>query len=223
MSEREASMAFYEGFYNVTLLLPEDERDRARSAMLELYFEGVEPEGLSASQALAFSAVEGRIRKARAMSSALKSGGKSVPKSVGKSGLKSEPTSVPKSVPRRVLKSGHKYPLKSRQSESESKSIKEKDPKGSKEKAARFTRPTMDDLRAYARDHVDGDGRPAPLPMDDRELQRFLDYYESNGWKVGKNPMRSWRAALSGWASRNAAPAPRAQEGGVAGDGYSTL
>ena len=31
---------------------------------------------------------------------------------------------------------------------------------------------------------------------------RFYDYYESNGWKVGKNPMKDWRAAVRSWASR---------------------
>lgn len=31
----------------------------------------------------------------------------------------------------------------------------------------------------------------------------FWNYYESNGWKVGKNKMSSWMAALSGWISRN--------------------
>lgn len=30
----------------------------------------------------------------------------------------------------------------------------------------------------------------------------FFDYYESNGWKVGKNTMKNWKAALSGWSKR---------------------
>ncbi len=28
---------------------------------------------------------------------------------------------------------------------------------------------------------------------------RFLSHYNSNGWKVGKNPMKSWEAALKTW------------------------
>ena len=31
------------------------------------------------------------------------------------------------------------------------------------------------------------------------EGNRFFDYYESNGWRVGKNPMRNWRSAMSNW------------------------
>jgi len=34
------------------------------------------------------------------------------------------------------------------------------------------------------------------------EAQKFFDFYESNGWKVGKNKMKSWKAASSGWISR---------------------
>jgi len=32
---------------------------------------------------------------------------------------------------------------------------------------------------------------------------RFMDYYESNGWKVGKNKMVSWKHAVSSWNTKN--------------------
>ncbi len=56
----------------------------------------------------------------------------------------------------------------------------------------RFTPPTVEEVAAYCkerRNHVDA--------------QRFVDYYESNGWKVGKNPMKSWQAAVRRWARRD--------------------
>jgi hypothetical protein len=31
------------------------------------------------------------------------------------------------------------------------------------------------------------------------EAEKFVNYYESNGWKVGKNPMKNWRAAANNW------------------------
>ena len=31
--------------------------------------------------------------------------------------------------------------------------------------------------------------------------KRFFDYYESNGWKVGKNNMLDWKAAVRNWES----------------------
>ena len=29
--------------------------------------------------------------------------------------------------------------------------------------------------------------------------EHFFDYYESNGWKVGKNSMKDWKAAVRTW------------------------
>lgn len=34
------------------------------------------------------------------------------------------------------------------------------------------------------------------------DAQRFVDYYEANGWKVGRNPMHSWQAAARNWQRR---------------------
>lgn len=31
------------------------------------------------------------------------------------------------------------------------------------------------------------------------DAQKFVDYYTSNGWKVGKNPMKDWKAAVRTW------------------------
>jgi hypothetical protein len=38
--------------------------------------------------------------------------------------------------------------------------------------------------------------------MPEIEAQKFFDWFESNGWRVGKNPMRSWRGALGTWKAR---------------------
>ena len=35
------------------------------------------------------------------------------------------------------------------------------------------------------------------------QAERFFAYYESNGWRVGKNPMKSWQAAATGWIARD--------------------
>lgn len=32
--------------------------------------------------------------------------------------------------------------------------------------------------------------------------QAFIDYYTSNGWKVGNNPMKDWKAAVRTWEKR---------------------
>ena len=71
--------------------------------------------------------------------------------------------------------------------EKEKEEDKENNNKNKKEQR-RFTPPTVEEVRAYCRErgnHVDP--------------QRFVDYYTSNGWKVGRNPMKDWRAAVGTW------------------------
>lgn len=56
------------------------------------------------------------------------------------------------------------------------------------------------------------DMRVPPDPKDVREYfaqigapeeaKAYWDFYESNGWHVGKNKMVKWRAAASGWVNR---------------------
>ena len=46
-------------------------------------------------------------------------------------------------------------------------------------------------------------------PRDaDNEAHKFVNYYDSNGWRVGRNPMKSWKGAvanwLRNWSERNA-------------------
>lgn len=35
------------------------------------------------------------------------------------------------------------------------------------------------------------------------EAAKFIDYYEANGWKVGRNTMKDWKAAARNWARRH--------------------
>lgn len=72
-----------------------------------------------------------------------------------------------------------------------------------KPKTTRFVKPTVEEIKAYCRER-----------MNFVEPQKFFDYYESNGWKVGKNPMKDWKAAVRTWEKNNyggqsSAPMPR--------------
>lgn len=35
------------------------------------------------------------------------------------------------------------------------------------------------------------------------DAEKFVDYYTSNGWKVGKNPMKDWKAAVRNWERKD--------------------
>lgn len=74
-----------------------------------------------------------------------------------------------------------------------------------KEKGVRFTPPTVEEVRAYCVEKG--------FTFDP---EAFVAFYESKGWKVGRNPMKSWKAACTTWQKREGAP-----KGG--GDEYSNL
>ena len=57
-----------------------------------------------------------------------------------------------------------------------------------KSKAKRFTPPTLEEVTAYC---IDRNNSVDP--------QHFIDYYTSNGWLVGKNKMKDWKAAVRTW------------------------
>ena len=60
----------------------------------------------------------------------------------------------------------------------------------------RFQKPSLEDVRAYCVSRANS-----------VDPERFVNFYESNGWRVGKNPMRDWRAAVRTWEKREAGEA----------------
>ena len=42
----------------------------------------------------------------------------------------------------------------------------------------------------------------------DADAHLFFDYYEANGWYIGKRPIRDWKAALKAWARKTPLPRP---------------
>lgn len=57
-----------------------------------------------------------------------------------------------------------------------------------RESKARFTPPTREDVQAYCRER-----------NNKVDAERFIDYYTANGWQVGKNKMKDWKAAVRNW------------------------
>lgn len=57
-----------------------------------------------------------------------------------------------------------------------------------KAKAKRFTKPTIEDIKEYCIER-----------NNFVDAEKFFDYYSSNGWKVGKNPMKDWKASVRTW------------------------
>lgn len=63
-----------------------------------------------------------------------------------------------------------------------------KDSIESKAKSTRFVPPTLEQVQDYCRERG-----------NDVDAQRFIDFYESKGWMVGKNKMKDWKACVRTW------------------------
>ena len=55
-------------------------------------------------------------------------------------------------------------------------------------KAKRFVKPTINEIQDYCIER-----------NNNVNAEQFFDHYESNGWKVGKNSMKDWKAAVRTW------------------------
>lgn len=58
----------------------------------------------------------------------------------------------------------------------------------SKPSAKVFKKPTLDEVGEYCQQRKNG-----------IDPKAFYDHYESNGWKVGRSPMKNWQSAVRTW------------------------
>lgn len=70
-----------------------------------------------------------------------------------------------------------------------------KNKQGKKENIQRkiFVKPTVDEVKQYCAER-----------KNKVDAEKFWDFYESKGWKVGKEPMKDWRASVRTWEKGNA-------------------
>lgn len=68
------------------------------------------------------------------------------------------------------------------------------------EKRKRFTPPTIEEVEAYCNE--------SKYKID---AERFIAHYSSNGWMVGKNKMKDWKAAVRNWWLRDNESQPKKQ------------
>lgn len=55
-------------------------------------------------------------------------------------------------------------------------------------RTSRFVPPTLEEVKEYCIER-----------KNNVNAERFIDYYTANGWHVGKNKMRDWKAAVRRW------------------------
>lgn len=178
----EKRMNFYRTFYDLTTLLPEAERRKVNTALLDYFFEGIEPKGLSESGMKVFKGCEGRISKSRTNAA-----------NVANRYSDSKPTNEPTNVD---TNSASEAPT---ELPTEGERDREVDKEGVKEKrkAARFRAPSPAEVAEYAQQFASDKG--LDLTALDFDPERFVDFYAQKGWMVGRSHMKDWKATVRNW------------------------
>ena len=57
-----------------------------------------------------------------------------------------------------------------------------------KTESKKFIKPTIEEVQEYCKER-----------KNNINPEQFIDYYNANGWKVGKNSMKDWKAAIRTW------------------------
>lgn len=61
-------------------------------------------------------------------------------------------------------------------------------------KERKFKKPTLIEVEEYCKER-----------NNEVDPQKFIDFYESKGWLVGKSPMKDWKACIRTWEQRSTA------------------
>lgn len=77
------------------------------------------------------------------------------------------------------------------------KDIKKTTPNGVVKESLRFHAPTVEEVYAYCQER-----------RNNVNAEKFVNYYTSNGWMVGKSKMKDWKAAVRNWEQKDGRKAP---------------
>ena len=69
----------------------------------------------------------------------------------------------------------------------------DKDTRKEKRRSGVFTPPTLAEVQNYCREKG----------FTNVDAERFIDFYESKGWMVGRNKMKDWKASVRNWERDN--------------------
>ena len=70
--------------------------------------------------------------------------------------------------------------------------------------SSRFKKPTVPEVGAYVKERVASGAAQI-------DAGAFCDFYDSKGWKVGKTPMKDWKAAVRTWQNKRREDEPKSR------------
>ena len=171
------SIVFYRSFYEAIKEIPLEEQGVVYNAIYGYALDGIEPELNGIAKAI-FLLVKPQIDANNNRYENGKKGGK--PKA-NQNETKTEPK------PNQDV-------TETEPNENVNVNVNENDLKENIKRKV-FTKPTAEEVKAYCderKNNVDAD--------------KFIDFYESKGWLIGKNPMKDWKACVRTWEKGSTSP-----------------
>ena len=178
-------MNIFDSYIDAGQQLPQRDKEQFYTALLEFIAYDFEPKLEGAGLAV-FTAIRPSLELSKKRANSGRKGGNSSSKAEANEDFATE---------QNASKTEANEEVASTKSKSKSKGIKEDSPNGeSKKSRPRFVKPTVAEVSEYAAEI----GNPL------FDALHFVDYYESNGWKVGRNPMKDWKATVRNWVRKDA-------------------
>ena len=176
------SIVFYRSFYEAIKEIPLEEQGVVYNAIYGYALDGIEPELNGIAKAIfllvkpQIDANNNRYENGKKGAEYGKKGGR--PKNENPKETPTEPQENPKETPNvNVNENVNVNDLK--------ENIKRKV----------FTKPTVEEVKAYCAER-----------KNNVNPDKFIDFYESKGWLIGKNPMKDWKACVRTWEKGGSSP-----------------
>ena len=202
------SFVFYRSFYKAAKKLDDEQYGKIMRILAEYALNGVEPDEdeMDAMALLAFTLMKPQIdANSRRRENGAKGGKpKNTDANRNQTVTENEPNSnltETETKPNRNQTVTENEPnVNDNDNVNDNENDKEKDNANAlskKKSAKRFVPPTIDEVRAYCSERGNF-----------VDPESFISFYESNGWKVGRNTMVDWKAAVRTWEHRDSRAAP---------------
>lgn len=176
---------FFENFKSIAEKLPDDMRLEFYDALLSYVFDGVEPDDVMIAALI--TAIKPSLDKEDKRGGARDGAG--APRG-NQNAIKVNQNNQKQSKTIKVNQNNQSFLETETGNGSKKEETKENNTLTgiTKEKNKIFQKPTIEEVEAYCQERNNG-----------VDAQKFFDYYTANGWKVGKNSMKDWRAAVRTW------------------------
>ena len=213
----EQKMNFYRSFWDMSNVLPAAGRRRFVTAVVDYFFTGVEPSGLTSKEAALFSGIRGRVDASRSGAEFARrryEGAAKAP-SVGTDAVRrATGNDRPNDGTQRATQRGSQRGTQTKTHATEGEGEVKREREGAGVRAhAGHAEPDRVEVVAW----FEANGHGMPTARLREEAEAFFDHFSAQGWVTGAGvPISRWQAKASAWL-RRAAESSTGERGRVPG------